>query len=101
MDVAGAVVFLASSAASLITGETILIVDRQVSKDSSSLAGHPRVTTLPVVAARLEPLIALAAASPSHVWGRCQSPALGSYDAAYSGVCRVSRQLCTDSLFDP
>src|SRR6202162_2980478 len=41
MDVAGAVVFLASSAASLITGETILIVDRQVSKDSSSLAGHP------------------------------------------------------------
>src|SRR4029077_5400973 len=47
--------------------------DRPVKKDPSRV-GNPRVTTLRVVAARLGPLIALVAASPSHAWGRCQSP---------------------------
>src|SRR6266403_3376363 len=59
------------------------------------------VTTSPVAARTpLEPLIAVVAASPLHVSDRCQSPELGSYGAAYSGVHRVSRQLCTDCLFD-
>src|SRR5260370_622270 len=59
------------------------------------------VTTSPVAARTpLEPLIAVVAASTLHVSDRCQSPELGSYGAAYSGVHRVSRQLCTDCLFD-
>jgi hypothetical protein len=40
-------------------------------------------------------------ASPLLVLARYQYPDPGWYGVAYSGVCRVSWQLCTDSLFDP
>ena len=57
---------------------------------------------LPVAApTALERPIVVVDASPLLVSTRCQYPDLGSYGVAYSGVRRVSRQLCTDSLFDP